>query len=208
MSRRSHTSSDPLQAVANRHGLADGDQPRKLILMRGLPSCGKTTRAKELAGDAGVALEFDEYFYTQVGTDPSRYDWSRKRLSDAREWNVERATLALALGLSPVVLDDDNGLGQTTRRVVRAALEHGYVIEFQEPRTPWWREIRELLRDKRANKQALEIWASKLTGLSRATHRVPFESFLRRIERWQDELTVDAVIAAALPSQAKPLTAG
>jgi len=155
-----------------------------------------------------VTFEFDEYFYTQVGTDPSRYDWSRNRLSDAREWNVERASIALEQGLSPVVLDDDNGLGQTTRRVVCAALEHGYEIEFQEPRSPWWREIRELLRDKNANKPALEKWASKLTGLSRATHRVSFQSFLRRIERWQDELNVEAVIAKALRSNAKPLTAG
>src|SRR5687768_12834933 len=38
-----------------------------VYLMRGLPSCGKSTTAKKLAGDTGVICETDEYFYTQVG---------------------------------------------------------------------------------------------------------------------------------------------
>jgi len=172
--------------------------------MRGLPSCGKTTRAKELAANGGLAFEFDEYFYTQIGEDHTHYDWSKDLLADARQWNVARITAALDQGISPIVIDDDNGLGKTTLSCVRHALKCGYQIEFREPQSPWWREIRQLLRDKQTNREALENWADKLTGLSRSTHRVPYESFLRRMEHWQDDLNVERIIEKAIRSAASP----
>ena len=38
-----------------------------VYLMRGLPCCGKSHTARKLAGDQGVVLETDEYFYHCVG---------------------------------------------------------------------------------------------------------------------------------------------
>jgi hypothetical protein len=40
---------------------------RIVYLMRGLPSCGKSHRSKQLAGAQGVICETDQFFYTQVG---------------------------------------------------------------------------------------------------------------------------------------------
>ncbi len=59
-------------------------------LMRGLPACGKSYTARELAGDTGVVLETDQYFYAHVGEDPARYDFSQDLLPEARRWNFER----------------------------------------------------------------------------------------------------------------------
>ncbi len=44
-----------------------------VYLMRGLPSCGKSYTARLLMRDGGVVLETDEYFCTQVGTDPKKF---------------------------------------------------------------------------------------------------------------------------------------
>ncbi len=55
--------------------------------MRGLPSTGKTHTARRLAGDTGITCETDEFFYTQVGSDPNIYDYDSKRKTEAREWN-------------------------------------------------------------------------------------------------------------------------
>ena len=52
--------------------------------MRGLPGCGKSHMARRLAGDAGIVLETDEYFYTQVGNDPTSYDYDGDLLPAAR----------------------------------------------------------------------------------------------------------------------------
>lgn len=46
-----------------------------VYLIRGLPSCGKSFTARKLAGDGGIVLETDQYFYTKVDDDPARYDY-------------------------------------------------------------------------------------------------------------------------------------
>lgn len=178
-----------------RSALVPNDGSRLLLLLRGLPSSGKSTRARELVAEAGVVFEFDEYFTTRQG-----FEWSSAHLDDAREWHVERVQSALEQGLSPIVLDDDNGLGRTTRRCVRLALAQGYRIEFREPSSPWWQEIRRLLADKHANRANLERWAAKLAGLNRSTHRVSAASILRRMQRWQTSLTVEALVERASAS--------
>lgn len=53
---------------------------KTVYLMRGLPGCGKSHRAQRLAGAEGVVLETDQYFYTQVGDDPVRYDYREELL--------------------------------------------------------------------------------------------------------------------------------
>ena len=57
-----------------------------VYLMRGLPACGKSHRARRLAGADGVVLETDQYFYTQVGEDPGHYDYDKELLPRARQW--------------------------------------------------------------------------------------------------------------------------
>lgn len=52
--------------------------------MRGLPACGKSHTARRLAGEQGIMLETDQYFYTHVGDDPTSYDYSEALLPAAR----------------------------------------------------------------------------------------------------------------------------
>ena len=74
-------------------------------LMRGLPACGKSYTAKQLAAESGVILETDEYFYTQVGDDPASYDYRNDLLPNARQWNLDRFHQAISEGISPIVVD-------------------------------------------------------------------------------------------------------
>jgi hypothetical protein len=64
--------------------------------MRGLPSCGKSYTARALAQAGGLILETDEFFFTQVGDDPTKFDWSDDLLLQARKWNLNRFRNALA----------------------------------------------------------------------------------------------------------------
>ena len=61
---------------------------RTVYLMRGLPCCGKSYTAQRLRGESGCICETDQFFYTQVGDDPQRYDYDEALLPDAREWNL------------------------------------------------------------------------------------------------------------------------
>ena len=65
--------------------------PERIVyLMRGLPSCGKSYTAKKLTADGGVVCETDEYFYSQVGSDPQTFDYDKELMPEARRWNFER----------------------------------------------------------------------------------------------------------------------
>lgn len=163
--------------------------------MIGLPSCGKTTKSRKMVQPGEALFEFDQFFYTEVGSDPESYDWTRSLMDEAKRWNLERILAALDEGVPRVIVDSDNQAHAYTRLYVEHAIRRGYEVEFCEPDTNWWLEIRTLLRDKEKNADELERWARKLAHMSRATHRVGVATFRRRIERWIPDITVEHILA-------------
>ena len=167
---------------------------RQVILMRGLPGCGKTTTARKLAGDRGVVCEFDDYFYSQVGDDPKQYNWDDRLVDNAQRWNLEQFIHAVDSDAGPVIVDNCNGANPVTRQYVTFAIARRCRIAFCEPDSPQWSQIKPLLADKRANHHALVEWAHKLANMSKNTHRVGFSLILSRIERWQNDVTIQDVL--------------
>jgi len=166
-----------------------------VYLMRGLPACGKSHLARRLAGDEGVVLETDQFFYTQVGDDPARYDYSKELLTTAREWNLDRFRHAIAQGISPIVVDRGNGLNQETQAYACYALEQGYQVELAEPDSPWWQELRVLLKYKQhVDGELFDAWATRLADATRDTHRVPASTIRHWMSAWRYDLTVDAIL--------------
>jgi hypothetical protein len=165
-----------------------------VYLMRGLPSCGKSHTARRLAGEKGTVLETDQYFYTQVGDDPARYDYREDLLPEARRWNFRRFQLAIAQGVSPIVVDRGNGLNVETQQYACYAVEHGYRVELREPESDWWREIRALLKHEAASRDRLYQWADRLAAMSRSTHRFPAAKIRRWMDSWRADLTVEEIM--------------
>ena len=166
---------------------------RIVYLMRGLPSCGKSYTARILAGDQGVVLETDQFFVRRHPDGTETFEYSNARIPDARRWNFERFEQAIADGASPIVVDRGNGLNAPTQEYVRYALGHGYQVELREPDSPWWSEIRELLRDKQTNEMTLRAWATRLADLSRQNHRVPLATILDWMFAWKPDLTIEDI---------------
>lgn len=177
---------------------------KRLVLMIGLPSCGKTTKSRAMVRPGEALFEFDQFFYTEVGTDPEIYDWTRSLMGDAKRWNLERITEALDEGVSRVIVDSDNQAHAYTKLYVEHAVRLGYEVEFCEPDTIWWQEIRTLLRDKEKNAEQLDRWAQKLSHMSRGTHRVGVATFRRRIRHWIPDITVEHILA--VDSQPAPVS--
>ena len=170
-----------------------------VYMMRGMPCCGKSYTAKRLAGDTGVVCETDEYFHTQVGTDPTKYDYNDDLLPAARKWNFERFKVAIAERKSPVVVDRGNGRNPESREYIQYAIDHGYRVEIKEPDSPWWKEICTLLDDKQKNWPLLEQWANRLSEMSQTIHRVPAEVILHWMAHWMPNLTVQDVLSVPAP---------
>lgn len=163
--------------------------------MRGLPACGKSHKARRLAGTDGIVLETDHYFYSQVGDDPASYDYSDQLLPVAREWNLARFREAIGQAVSPIVVDRGNGLNAETREYATFAVQHGYRVELAEPDSPWWHELRVLLKYKQyVDDKLFDAWAKQLADATRDTHRVPAATIRHWMSRWRHDLTVDEIL--------------
>jgi hypothetical protein len=167
---------------------------KKVYLMRGLPSCGKSYTARKLAGTGGVVCETDEYFFTQVGDDPTQYSYREDLLPEARRWNLQRFKEAVDSGRTPIVVDRGNGRNLETQVYARYALEHGYKVEIREPDSPWWLEVKALLKRKHLTKPLLQDWAQRLSEQSQLTHRVPAAVISHWMDGWKHDLTVEDIL--------------
>lgn len=150
--------------------------------------------AQRLAGDDGIICETDEYFHTQVGVDPRRYDYDAELLPTARQWNLDRFRRAIDEEKSPIVVDRGNGRNAESREYAAYAVEHGYHIELKEPDSSWWQEIRVLLKYKQITWPILEKWAEQLAEITRKTHRVPSKTILSWMKSWKYDLTVEDIL--------------
>jgi len=176
------------------------DEQPVVYLMRGLPACGKSHTARRLAGELGIICETDEYFYQHVGDDPTRYDYRDDRLADARQWNFARFAQAVRERQTPIVVDRGNGLNAETREYVAHAFEHGYRVELKEPESPWWEELRVLLKYKQyVAPEIFDRWAEVLADASRNTHRVPLSTIRRWMHAWKADITVGEIFTYEAP---------
>jgi hypothetical protein len=162
--------------------------------MRGLPSSGKSHLARRLVGECGVLLETDQFFYRENPDGTRRFHYREELLSAARQWIFESFQQAIAAGRSPIVLDRGNGLNEETRRFAQYAVDRNYRVELKEPDSPWWLEIKELMRHRPESKSALDRWAVRLSEMSRETHRVPLDVIQRWMSTWRVNLTVDDIL--------------
>lgn len=165
-----------------------------VYLMRGLPSCGKSHTARRLASNGGLVLETDQFFYSQVGTDPGQFDYSANLLPAARKWNFDRFVEAVAREISPIIVDRGNGRNPETRQYALHAVERGYLVQLKEPESEWWQEIRVLLKYKQVTRKILYQWADRLAEISRQTHRVPATTIRDWMDKWKHDLTVEEIL--------------
>lgn len=170
--------------------------------MRGLPYTGKSYRANQLIEEAveegihGKIFSTDEYWYKIICPEkPEEYTFKRNFLADAHRWNQQRTFRAIEMGEPLLIVDNTNTTADEVAPYVKYAYYQDYDISFEEPTSDRWKEIAQLLRSKRENKQALKDWAHKLEEGSKETHCVPFFAIEKMMWRWQCVLSVDDIMA-------------
>ena len=175
-------------------------QERRLVLMRGLPWCGKSYRAKELAGETGKIFSTDEYWYKVNFPDkPDEYSFNRNLLYKAHKWNHLRSCEAMYIGEPLIVIDNTNTIPSEMKPYVEIALGQGYEISIEEPTSDRWKEIRQLLLSKKQNSKLLKDWALKLEEGSKETHSVPVWAIEKMMWRWENNVTVDQIMGSKPP---------
>jgi len=175
-----------------------------VFLMRGLPSCGKSYTARKLAGDKGVVFETDEFFHSQVGDDPTQFNYCKALKQQARHWNLQQFMNAVDAGQSPIVVDRGNGCSAEAQTYARYALNHGYKVELKEPISEWWQEIRVLLKYKHLTMPILDQWATRLAQINQSTHRVSAAKIRKRMRQWRHGVTIEDIINYRPSKKNKP----
>lgn len=100
----------------------------KLILIRGVPGAGKSTKAKELMyGNELWArhIEADHYFVRPDGV----YDWNPKFIKNAHEWCQSQAEDAMKAKCM-VIVANTFVAKSTMEPYIEMAKRHGYSVEI------------------------------------------------------------------------------
>lgn len=118
--------------VKNALGVSVTKPNQELIVMRGIPGAGKSTKAKSLV-DKGVihstddiidaSEDYREFFAKMIATG----DFTP--LSQMHSKNLKNAIESMKAGVSPVIIDNTNIKQNESKAYVKAALELGYADE-------------------------------------------------------------------------------
>jgi predicted kinase len=102
---------------------------QELIVMRGIPGSGKSTKAKELAGQGKIhstddvieaGEDYNEFFAKMIASK----DFTP--LSRVHSTNLKNAISSMKSGVTPVIIDNTNIKQNEAKAYVVAALELGY----------------------------------------------------------------------------------
>lgn len=150
-----------------------------LVIMRGVPGCGKSYLAKRvLESTIGFdnnyylhILSADDYFF-QSGV----YRYDSQKISEAHGWNHNRAHQALSRGFSPIIIDNTNTQMWEMKPYAMMATDYGYIIEILEPDTHWCSNDKELAK--------------------RNTHGVPKSKIRDMLDRYEKNITPQKLLSA------------
>ena len=102
---------------------------QELIVMRGIPGAGKSTKAKSLVGQGKIHStddvieaggDYNEFFAKMIASK----DFTP--LSRAHSTNLKNAIASMKAGVTPVIIDNTNIKQNESKAYVVAALEMGY----------------------------------------------------------------------------------
>lgn len=102
----------------------EDDGSKELVIVRGVPGCGKTTFAETIAGSRGEVFETDEYFVTEDG-----YDFDPSKLGEAHEWCRKRVESAMRdHGVPKVVVSNSSSQVWEFLPYLEMAARYGYRV--------------------------------------------------------------------------------
>ena len=160
---------------------------KKAYLIQGLPSCGKTTMGRRLAEEqGGGCLSFDDFFYKVINpTEPDKYDFDKKRLRSSSRYFWMRLKELCEAGTDPIYIDQLNTYMEHTWRTAAFLVErYAYDVQLIETDHPMWLEIKELLKDRDGNTEAILAWAHKAVERN-VDQKIDVEMVLGHINDWK-----------------------
>jgi predicted kinase len=104
-------------------------EDKKLIILRGLPGSGKTTKARKIKQECEnikrtcLICATDDFFQT-----PGGWLFKPEDLPLAHSWNFNRASGAIIDGVDAVIIDNTNIKREHFANYVQFAVKYGYQV--------------------------------------------------------------------------------
>ena len=146
------------QRVLSVQDTAKDIRMKELIILRGLPGSGKSTRAKELATDESIICSADDFFIHN-----GIYRFDANRLHEAHETCFAKAKQAMILNTQTIIIDNTNTQKWEYQKYLDLAYMYGYEVDI------------EMI----GNLTDIEIYHK------RNTHNVPKEAIERMAKRFE-----------------------
>lgn len=104
-----------------------GNIMKRMIILRGVSGCGKSTRARELCSKVSTAIicSADDYFMIN-----GKYTFDPAKLEKAHEQCRSRAEKAAKDSVSLIVIDNTNTCHWEYKAYIDIGKEYGYDIEI------------------------------------------------------------------------------
>ncbi len=167
------------------------ENPHVLVLMRGLPSAGKSHRALELANmDESLINSADKFF----GKTAEEYvsNWSGDKLGAAHRQCRDQVRVAMQRRDKLVIVDNTNTVIREMLTYFSMAVEYGYRVCIEEPTSPWWvNDIAPYLENKGQHREHLDGMCKLLATKSETSHKVPVEAIQKMLNRYRPNVTFD-----------------
>ncbi len=151
---------------------------RVLVIMRGTPSAGKSTRAGQLGG--GVILSTDDFF---GHGDSYKMNFHPSKLPEAHEWNKTRVEQEMKKGSPLIIVDNTNINSWEAKPYIVLAKQYGYEPRIEEPRSEHWERVKQLQKQIQELSQELA---------ARNKHGVPASTIARMISQYNNYSIEDA----------------
>lgn len=86
-------------------------------------------------------------------------------------------------GIDRVIVDNTNMTNGDMSGYVNEAKMQGYRVEYFEPHTPWWLDVRTYLIGEKSEAEISErCWQL----VAKSTHGVPHEIMVKMLMRWEE----------------------
>ncbi len=154
---------------------------KELIIMRGVPSSGKSYLATELAGETGSVFSADDY---HLDPKTGKYNWKPQNVSAAHKWNHKRVVDAINEDVSSVVIDNTNVKLWELKKlkpIVKLAQKNGYDVRIEEPNPNWYH-------------WDTAFDAEALFERNKESHNVPLTSIQKMIDNYHHDVTIDDIL--------------
>lgn len=171
------------------------DNPKKIVLMRGLPSSGKSTLAKVIAENNNDIICSADHFFGET-CEEYIANWSLEKMGLAHKACIKKAKMLMQRQNNLVVIDNTNTRVSEMNTYFEMAVDYQYKVEIQEPTSPWWlNDIAPYLEDKEKNKKQLLKACKLLWEKNKTTHGVPLVNIEKMMFRYHYNVTVEQLAA-------------